>query len=143
MMMIAVEETAPESPAASAKGTVRPSAMPMTISRTRAGARKCFSTWGVAGMRHQKRPGCAAQRANSLAPATRQAALITARHHAPQEGTVPNIVTDEACCCTEFRGNEDNVCGRLGNFCNFGAKRPVAGVKAGKQEKPEKTIART
>src|SRR5579884_3276297 len=138
MMMIAVEETAPESPAASAKGTVRPSAMPMTISRTRAGARKCFSTWGVAGMRHQKRPGCAAQRANSLAPATRQAALITARHHAPQEGTVPNIVTDEACCCTEFRGNEDNVCGRLVDFCKLWRSALLPGSKPGNEKNPKK-----
>src|SRR5882757_10832235 len=39
------ELTAPESPAARAKGTVRPSDMPMTMSRTRAVAAKCVSTW--------------------------------------------------------------------------------------------------
>src|SRR5690349_4291170 len=45
-----VELTAPESPAASAKGTVRPSAMPMTTSRTNRPAVKCFSTCGVMGI---------------------------------------------------------------------------------------------
>ena len=52
--MIAVEETAPERPAARAKGTVSPSAIPITTSRTRAEAEKCFSICGVVGMRHQK-----------------------------------------------------------------------------------------
>src|SRR5712691_8375757 len=45
-----VELTAPDNPAASAKGTVRPSAMPMTTSRTNRPAVKCFSTCGVIGM---------------------------------------------------------------------------------------------
>jgi hypothetical protein len=45
---------APERPAARARGTVRPSAMPITMSRTRAEERKCFSICGVTGMRHQK-----------------------------------------------------------------------------------------
>src|ERR1700690_787764 len=39
-----VDCTAPESPAANAKGTVRPSDMPMTTSRTKLPAVKCFST---------------------------------------------------------------------------------------------------
>src|SRR5579863_5892540 len=39
------ELTAPERPAAKAKGTVRPSDMPMTMSRTSAVAAKCVSTW--------------------------------------------------------------------------------------------------
>ena len=52
--MIAVEDTAPERPAARAKGTVSPSAIPITTSRTRAEAEKCFSICGVVGMRHQK-----------------------------------------------------------------------------------------
>src|ERR1700677_4437705 len=44
------EFTAPESPAASAKGTVRPSDMPITTSRTSAVDPKCPSTWaGGAG----------------------------------------------------------------------------------------------
>src|SRR5580704_7636875 len=39
------ELTAPERPAAKAKGTVRPSDIPMTMSRTSAVAAKCVSTW--------------------------------------------------------------------------------------------------
>jgi hypothetical protein len=45
-----VDETAAARPAASAKGTVRPPAMPITTSRTVSVAVKCFSTWGLAGM---------------------------------------------------------------------------------------------
>src|ERR1700745_860821 len=45
-----VELTAPESPAASANGTVSPSAMPMTTSRTNSPAVKGFSMWGVVGI---------------------------------------------------------------------------------------------
>src|SRR5579872_2652755 len=41
--------TAPVSPAARAKGTVRPSAMPITMSRTTSEDWKCFSTWDVRG----------------------------------------------------------------------------------------------
>src|SRR3989442_15440439 len=48
--MTAVVATAPESPAARANGTVRPSDIPMTMSRTVLPAVKCFSTWGVCGM---------------------------------------------------------------------------------------------
>src|SRR5580704_10399093 len=40
---------APVSPAARAKGTVRPSDMPMTISRTTSEDWKCRSVWGVRG----------------------------------------------------------------------------------------------
>src|SRR5579864_2991010 len=48
--MISFEaSTAPVNPAASAKGTVRPSAIPMTMSRTTSVASKCFSTCGVKG----------------------------------------------------------------------------------------------
>src|SRR5580704_16162361 len=50
MMLVASTCTAPDRPAASAKGTVRPSAMPMTISRTVSDAVKCFSTCGVTGI---------------------------------------------------------------------------------------------
>ena len=42
--------TAPESPAASAKGTVRPSYMPMTRSRMVWLPVKCFSKCGVYGI---------------------------------------------------------------------------------------------
>src|SRR5882762_7684517 len=45
-----VELTAPERPAASANGTVRPSAIPITTSRTNRPAVKCFSTCGVIGI---------------------------------------------------------------------------------------------
>src|SRR5260221_13014682 len=48
--MIWVEATAAVRPAASAKGTVRPSAMPMTTSRTFSDPEKWASTWGVAGI---------------------------------------------------------------------------------------------
>src|SRR5262245_26372920 len=50
VMTTRVESTAPERPAASAKGTVSPSDIPMTMSRIRADAVKCFSTWGVWGI---------------------------------------------------------------------------------------------
>jgi hypothetical protein len=45
-----VEATAPVSPAASAKGTVNPSDIPMTISLTISLAVKCFSIWRVCGI---------------------------------------------------------------------------------------------
>ena len=52
--------TALGSPAASAKGTVRPSDIPMTMSRTAAVAVKCFSTCSVDGifapLRSSKKP---------------------------------------------------------------------------------------
>ncbi len=48
--MTEVLDTAAESPAASANGTVRPSAMPITTSRTVSVAMKCFSTWGTVGI---------------------------------------------------------------------------------------------
>src|SRR5579864_7634492 len=48
--MTSVLTTAAERPAARAKGTVRPSAMPITTSRTDSVAVKCFSICGVAGM---------------------------------------------------------------------------------------------
>ena len=49
-MMMLVASTAPDRPAARAKGTVRPSDMPITMSRTVAEAVKCLSTCGVCGM---------------------------------------------------------------------------------------------
>ena len=47
--MMAFEATAPERPAARANGTVKPSDMPITMSRTEAEAVKCFSMWAVWG----------------------------------------------------------------------------------------------
>jgi hypothetical protein len=47
--MIWDEVTAAESPAARANGTVKPSAIPITTSRTDAEPVKCLSTCGVAG----------------------------------------------------------------------------------------------
>src|SRR5207344_2705783 len=47
--MIWDEVTAAESPAARAKGTVKPSAIPITTSRTDSEPVKCLSTCGVAG----------------------------------------------------------------------------------------------
>src|SRR5580704_9252571 len=82
--MIAVEDTAPERPAARAKGTVSPSAMPMTMSRTRAEAEKCFSRCGAVGMKPQKLNSCRGScRAGSYASVVE--GLITARHYAPQD----------------------------------------------------------
>src|SRR5262245_3088572 len=49
-MMMVVASTAPDNPAARAKGTVRPSDMPITMSRTVSEAVKCLSTCGVCGM---------------------------------------------------------------------------------------------
>src|SRR5579862_1054456 len=48
--MMRVVVSAPDSPAASAKGTVRPSAIPITMSRTNSEAVKCDSTCGVCGI---------------------------------------------------------------------------------------------
>src|ERR1700726_948691 len=45
-----VDAIAPVNPAASANGTVRPSAIPMTMSRTAAVAVKCFSTCSTDGI---------------------------------------------------------------------------------------------
>jgi hypothetical protein len=71
--------TAADSPAASAKGTVKPSAMPMTASRTVAEPVKCFSICGVAGiaspclepvpMRRIEKKGCS--RACGKSPLTK------------------------------------------------------------------------
>src|ERR1043165_2555566 len=54
---MADELTAPDSPAARAKGTVKPSDMPMTTSLTAAPAVKCCSTWGVCGTADLRNPG--------------------------------------------------------------------------------------
>ena len=82
---VAVEDTAPERPAARAKGTVSPSAMPMTMSRTRAEAEKCFSMCGVVGMRPWKvNPGCASIPLGSVAEG-----LDTAPQHQPQDAVMP------------------------------------------------------
>src|SRR5260370_34697030 len=48
--------TVPDNPAARANGTVRPSAIPMTTSRTNSEAVKCFSTCGVSGIFFQVSP---------------------------------------------------------------------------------------
>jgi hypothetical protein len=45
-----VDDNEPDKPAAKAKGTVKPSDMPMTISRIVSEAVKCFSVWGTVGM---------------------------------------------------------------------------------------------
>src|ERR1700722_19819044 len=50
VMTIVVVSTAPVRPAARANGTVRPSDIPITMSRTIADDVKCFSTCGVLGM---------------------------------------------------------------------------------------------
>src|ERR1700682_1268918 len=49
VMMTRVDSTAPDRPAARAKGTVSPSDMPITMSRIVSEAVKCFSTCGVWG----------------------------------------------------------------------------------------------
>src|SRR4051812_49831816 len=48
--MMCPDATAPDRPAASAKGTVKPSAMPITTSRTVSEARKWRSVWSMLGM---------------------------------------------------------------------------------------------
>src|SRR5215472_5793137 len=48
---LAITAAAPVRPAARAKGTVRPSDIPITMSRTAAVAVKCFSTCSTDGMR--------------------------------------------------------------------------------------------
>src|SRR5262245_40281382 len=55
VMTTRVDSTAPDSPAASAKGTVSPSDIPMTMSRILSEAVKCFSTCCVCGMRFLSR----------------------------------------------------------------------------------------
>src|SRR5579864_5695515 len=54
--MMRVVVSAPESPAASANGTVSPSAIPITMSRTNSEAVKCFSTCSVCGIFSQVSP---------------------------------------------------------------------------------------
>src|ERR1700685_3668396 len=50
VMMSVVVSAAPVKPAARANGTVRPSDIPITMSRTIADDVKCFSTCGVVGI---------------------------------------------------------------------------------------------
>src|SRR5271157_4653351 len=50
VMTMAVELAMPESPAASAKGTVSPSDIPITMSRTTSEPVKCCSTCGICGI---------------------------------------------------------------------------------------------
>src|SRR5271156_5918377 len=54
--MIRVVVSAPDNPAASAKGTVSPSAIPITMSRTNSEAVKWDSTCGVCGIFFQVSP---------------------------------------------------------------------------------------
>src|ERR1700683_3383791 len=54
--MMRVVVSAPANPAARAKGTVRPSAIPMTMSRTNSEAVKWDSTCGVCGIFFQVSP---------------------------------------------------------------------------------------
>src|ERR1700722_4776857 len=54
--MMRVVVSAPDNPAASANGTVSPSAIPMTMSRTNSEAVKCDSTCGVCGIFFQVSP---------------------------------------------------------------------------------------
>src|SRR3984885_10738820 len=54
--MMRVVVSAPDNPAARANGTVRPSAIPMTMSRTNSEAVKCDSTCGVCGIFFQVSP---------------------------------------------------------------------------------------
>src|ERR1022692_2672874 len=57
--MMPVASTAPDNPAARANGTVRPSDIPITMSRTASVEVKCFSMCGVCGIgRFFLRSGC-------------------------------------------------------------------------------------
>src|SRR5258708_25679702 len=64
--IIRVVVSAPDNPAASANGTVRPSAIPITISRTNSDAVKCFSTCGVCGIFFQVSPSVGIGRSRYL-----------------------------------------------------------------------------
>src|SRR5258708_739479 len=64
--MIRVVVSAPDNPAASANGTVSPSAIPITISRTNSDAVKCFSTCGVCGIFFQVSPSVGIGRSRNL-----------------------------------------------------------------------------
>src|SRR5437660_7131066 len=64
--MIRVVVLAPDNPAASANGTVSPSAIPITISRTNSDAVKCFSTCGVCGIFFQVSPSVGIGRSRNL-----------------------------------------------------------------------------
>src|SRR5712692_6097244 len=64
--MIRVVVSAPDNPAASANGTVNPSAIPITISRTNSDAVKCFSTCGVCGIFFQVSPSVGIGRSSNL-----------------------------------------------------------------------------
>src|ERR1700720_4313921 len=57
---------APDNPAANANGTVNPSAIPITISRTNSDAVKCFSTCGVCGIFFQVSPSVGMGRSRNL-----------------------------------------------------------------------------
>src|ERR1700730_17581494 len=90
--MIAVEDTAPERPAARAKGTVSPSAIPMTMSRTTAEAEKCLSICGVVGMRHQMSSAGHGSVKLVQAPGAAAEGLDTARQHSQQDAVLPKIM---------------------------------------------------
>src|SRR5438552_19210863 len=64
--MIRVVVSAPDKPAASANGTVSPSAIPITTSRTNSDAVKCFSTCGVCGIFFQVSPSVGIGRSRYL-----------------------------------------------------------------------------
>src|SRR5258707_7612419 len=64
--MMRVVMSAPDNPAASANGTVSPSAIPITISRTNSDAVKCFSTCGVCGIFFQVSPSVGIGRSRNL-----------------------------------------------------------------------------
>src|SRR6266436_1343964 len=64
--IIRVVVSAPDNPAASANGTVNPSAIPITISRTNSDAVKCFSTCGVCGIFFQVSPSVGIGRSRNL-----------------------------------------------------------------------------
>src|SRR6266481_4861448 len=66
MTMIRVVVLAPDNPAANANGTVSPSAIPITISRTNSDAVKCFSTCGVCGIFFQVSPSVRIGRSRNL-----------------------------------------------------------------------------
>jgi hypothetical protein len=67
--------------------------MPMTMSRTRAEAEKCFSMCGVTGMRPQKVNPAAGYPARSSAGSVVEG-LHTAQQHPPQDAIMPWIMMD-------------------------------------------------
>src|SRR5262249_45752915 len=112
--MMPVEATAPERPAASANGTVRPSDIPMTMSRTASLAVECCSMCGVCGTTRSLCLGRDATRRSLGPPAP--GLHGAARHREPER--LPEARSIEA--------TQPLAC--VGGSSDPGEKPPVAGI---------------